>query len=194
MTHRSYLIVGHGGQGILDLANFIAYDSILRGLHVAYTPSYGPETRGGKVRCYVVKSAQDIDSPVVDEPDVLVAMNNPSMDFEPVVKAKGLILLNSSLIDRQPGRTDLHVVKIPATTIADELRNAEVDLADTRVLQNSVAYGGLLAVEGETLDKKSTLSVLEHVYTGSKSRFIPANLRAIESGYDYMCTELKPVA
>ena len=51
MTGRSYLIVGHGGQGVLDLGNFIAYNAILQGLHVAYTPSYGPETRGGKVRC-----------------------------------------------------------------------------------------------------------------------------------------------
>ena len=186
MTSRSYMIVGHGGQGVLDLGNFIAYEAMTRGLHVAYTPSYGPETRGGKVRCYVVKSPENIDSPIVDEPDVLVAMNNPSMDFEPVVRAKGLLLMNGSLIERSPARTDLQVVKVPATSLADGLKGEEgVDLPDTRVLQNSVAYGGLLAVEGEAFDKKTALSVLEHVYTGSKSRFIPANLKAIEKGYEY---------
>lgn len=190
MTNRSYLIVGHGGQGVLDLGNFIAYDSILRGLHVAYTPSYGPETRGGKVRCYVVKSAEKIDSPIVDEPDVLVAMNNPSMDFEPVVRSKGLLLMNGSLIDRPPTRADLHVANIPATSIADELKSEGVDLADTRVLQNSVAYGALLAVEGEALDKKTALSILEHVYAASKSRFVPANLKAIEKGYEYASLNL----
>ena len=185
MTSRSYLIVGHGGQGVLDLGNFIAYNAILQGLHVAYTPSYGPETRGGKVRCYVVKSPEKIDSPIVDEPDVLVAMNNPSMDFETVVRSKGLLLMNSSLIDRSPTRDNIQVVDIPATGLADELKGEGIDLVDTKVLQNSVAYGALLAVEGEAFDKRIALSVLEHVYTDSKARFVPANLKAIEMGYEY---------
>lgn len=186
MTGRSYLIVGHGGQGVLDLGNFIAYDGIDRGLHVAYTPSYGPETRGGKVRCYVVKSAETIDSPIVDEIDTLVAMNNPSMDFEEVVRPKGLLLMNSSLIDRTPSRSDLQVVQVPATGLTDDLKREGVELADTRVLQNSVAYGALLAAERETFDAKRAQVVLEHVYTGSKSRFIPANLQAIEKGYRHI--------
>jgi len=185
MTGRSYLVVGHGGQGILDLGNFIAYNAIAHGLHVAYTPSYGPETRGGKVRCYVVTSSERIDSPVVDEPDVLVAMNNPSMDFEAAVRPKGLLLVNSSLVERSPERPDLQVVRIPATDLADGLKTEGVELPDTRVLQNSVAYGALLAVEREPFDREIAVSVLEHVYTGAKSRFIPANFSAMKSGYEY---------
>ncbi len=183
---RSYLIVGHGGQGVLDLGNFIAYDAMVRGLHVAYTPSYGPETRGGKVRCYVVTSQEQIDSPIVDELDVLVAMNNPSMDFEAVVRPKGLLLMNSSLIDRPPTRSDLRVAKVPATSLADELKGeAGIELPDTRVLQNSVAYGALLWFEGSGLDMKVGQDVLEYVYSGGKSRFVPANLKAMEKGYEY---------
>ncbi len=170
----------------MDLGNFIAYDAIIRGLHVAYTPSYGPETRGGKVRCYVVKSPETIDSPIVDEIDVLVAMNNPSMDFEGVVRPKGLLLMNSSLIDRSPSRSDLQVVEVPATSLTDDLKREGVDLTDARVLQNSVAYGALLAAEGDSFDVKTARSVLEHVYTGSKSRFIPANVQAMEKGFGYV--------
>lgn len=186
MSSRSYLIVGHGGQGVLDLGNFIAYDAILHGQRVAYTPSYGPETRGGKVRCYVVRSEDDIDSPIVDEPDVLVAMNNPSMDFEPAIKPKGLLLMNSSLIDRPPTRKDIEAVKVPAAEIADRMKNDGFDLADTRVLQNTVMYGAILASEKNINDEEEIRTILSHVYSGTKSRFIPANLKAVQRGDEFV--------
>lgn len=186
MTGKSYLIVGHGGQGVLDLGNFIAYDGILHGLRVAYTPSYGPETRGGKVRCIIVKSDEEIDSPIVDEPDVLVAMNNPSMDFETVVKPKGLLLMNNSLIDRPQTRLDIEAIRVPATEIADNMNSDGFDLADTRVLQNAVMYGAVLASEKASIEEEEARSVLEHVYAGTKSRFIPANLKAIERGHTFV--------
>lgn len=182
----SYLIVGHGGQGIVDFGNFLCYDAMLNGQRTAYTPSYGPETRGGKVRCYVVVSENEIESPIVDEPDVLVAMNNPSMDFEGAVKPKGLLLMNSSLIDRTPRRNDLRVVKVPATDIADKMKDQGIDLADTRVLQNSVAYGALLASLNRTLDEDEIRSTLSHIYLGTKSRFIPANQAAVKKGFDFV--------
>ena len=186
MSTRSFLIVGHGGQGVLDLGNFIAYDAILHGERVAYTPSYGPETRGGKVRCYVVRSEDDIDSPIVDEPDVLVAMNNPSMDFEPAIKPEGILLMNSSLIDRLPTRKDIETIKIPATEIADGMKDEGFDLADTRVLQNAVMYGAILASETNVIDREQIRTVLSHVYSGTKARFIPANLTAVERGNEFI--------
>jgi 2-oxoglutarate ferredoxin oxidoreductase subunit gamma len=189
VTSRSFLIVGHGGQGVLDLGNFLCYDAMHHGQRTAYTPSYGPETRGGKVRCYVVTSDEDIDSPIVDHPDVLVAMNNPSMDFEGLVKPKGLLLMNLSLIDRRRTREDLQVIGIPATDIADKMKSEGAGLSDTRVLQNAVAYGAILASLGLELDKKTIQSILEHVYTGNKSRFIPANLSATQHGYDFVARE-----
>jgi 2-oxoglutarate ferredoxin oxidoreductase subunit gamma len=194
MTTRSYLIVGHGGQGVLDLGNFLSHDAMLHGQRTAYTPSYGPETRGGKVRCYVVTSDKEIDSPIVDEIDFLVAMNNPSMDFEKVVKPKGILLMNLSLIDRVPTRDDLQVIGVPATDIADKMKDQGYALSDTRVLQNSVAYGAVLASLGVPLDEKEVTSVLEHVYQGSKSKFVPANLVAVKNGYEFVAERrnLKP--
>lgn len=189
MTTRSYLVVGHGGQGVLDLGNFLCYDAILNGQRTAYTPSYGPETRGGKVRCYVVASDEEIDSPIVDNPDVLIAMNNPSMDFESIVKSQGLLLMNGSLIDRKPKRTDLRVIVVPATDVADKMKDQFLELSDTRVLQNSVAYGALLGSLDATWDEERLRSILEHVYPGSKSKFIPANLAAIQEGYKVVRSE-----
>jgi len=191
MTTRTYLIVGHGGQGILDLGNFISYDAMFHGQRTAYTPSYGPETRGGKVRCYVVTSDQEIDSPIVDNIDFLVAMNNPSMDFEKVVKPKGIMLMNMSLIDRAPTRDDLKVIGVPATDIADKMKDQGYALSDTRVLQNSVAYGAVLASLGVPFDEKEVISVLEHVYQGTKARFIPANLAAVKHGYEFVAERRK---
>jgi 2-oxoglutarate ferredoxin oxidoreductase subunit gamma len=190
----SYLIVGHGGQGVLDLGNFLSYDAMLHGQRTAYTPSYGPETRGGKVRCYVVTSDEEIDSPIVDEPDVLVAMNNPSMDFENVLKPKGILLMNLSLIDRVPTRDDLQVIGVPATDIADKMKDQGYALSDTRVLQNSVAYGAVLASLGVPFDEKEVMSVLEHVYQGSKAKFVPVNLAAVKKGYEFVAERrnLKP--
>jgi 2-oxoglutarate ferredoxin oxidoreductase subunit gamma len=194
MTTIRYLIVGHGGQGVLDLGNFLSYDAMLHGQRTAYTPSYGPETRGGKVRCYVVTSDEEIDSPIIDQPDVLVAMNNPSMDFEKVVKSKGTMLMNLSLIDRVPTRDDLQVIGVPATDIADKMKDQGYALSDTRVLQNSVAYGAVLASLGAAFDEKEVTSVLEHVYQGSKAKFIPANLAAVKNGYEFVAERrnLKP--
>ena len=185
MTTRSYLVVGHGGQGVLDLGNFLCYDAILNDQRTAYTPSYGPETRGGKVRCYVVASDEEIDSPIVDNPDVLIAMNNPSMDFEGAVRSKGLLLMNSSLIDRKLGRTDLRVVAVPATDIADRMKEQFVEMSDTRVLQNSVTYGALLRSLNVAYDEPRLHLILEHVYPGSKSKYIPANLAAVRNGYEF---------
>lgn len=186
MTSKGYLIVGHGGQGVLDLGNFIAYHAISKGMRVAYTPSYGPETRGGKVRCYVVRSDEEIDSPIVDEPHILIAMNNPSMDFEKNVKPKGVLLMNSSLIDRSPTRRDLEEIAIPATEIADHLKDEGVELTDTKVLQNSVMFGALLAAEGEALDEQRLKMVLSHIYSGNKSRFLAANISAVKHGYEFL--------
>lgn len=192
MTTTSYLIVGHGGQGVLDLGNFLSYDAMLHGQRTAYTPSYGPETRGGKVRCYVVTSDEEIDSPIVDEIDFLVAMNNPSMDFEKVVKPKGMLLMNLSLIDRVPTRVDLQVIGVRATDIADKMEDQGYALSDTRVLQNSVAYGAVLATLGVPFHEKAVQSVLEHVYQGNKAKFIPANLAAVKNGYEFVAKNRNP--
>jgi 2-oxoglutarate ferredoxin oxidoreductase subunit gamma len=147
------ILAGHGGQGILDLANFNSYYHVLKGRHVAYTPSYGPESRGGKVKCYVVASDGEIDSPIVEEPDHLIVMNIPSMDFVPMLKSGGTLLMNTSLITEAPKRTDVRAVKVPATDIAAGLASLKLEgVRDPTIAANSVMFGVYLALTEDTME------------------------------------------
>ena len=180
------IAAGHGGQGVLELANWFAYFYLVKGWHVAYTPSYGPETRGGKVKCYVVCSDERIDSPVVEEPDLLVVMNIPSMDFVPLLKPGGTLVVNSSLVKECHQRHDVKVIEVPATDIAGGLgKYAPQPGKDTTIAANSVMFGACLAVNGVHLEeeREHVRAVFAHFLVDRKAVYIPLNLQAVEEGY-----------
>ncbi|MDV3277145.1 MAG: 2-oxoacid:acceptor oxidoreductase family protein [Nitrososphaerales archaeon] len=179
------IVAGHGGQGVLELGNYVAYLNLLRGKHVAYTPSYGPETRGGKVKCYVVTSDEEIDSPIAEEPDYLIVMNIPSMDYVALLKSGGTLLMNSSLIPMETSRTDIDAMKVPATEIAVELGNEPGRTQDTRILANSVMFGVYLAATLQEFDLNVIKSVFVHFLTDRKAALIDMNVRAVKRGYDF---------
>ncbi len=179
------IVAGHGGQGVLELANWLAYFHLRRGRHVAYTPSYGPETRGGKVKCYVVVSDETIDSPIVEAPDLLIVMNIPSMDYLPLLKPGGNLLVNSSLVKDARRRTDVAVTEIPAVEIAAGLREfGPTQGTDTSIAANSVMLGAALAATHEAPEHlpEEVEEVFRHFLTGRKTAFIPLNLHAVEAG------------
>ncbi len=183
------IIAGHGGQGVLDLANFISYYQLLKGRHVAYTPSYGPESRGGKVKCYVVADEGVIDSPIVEEPDCLIVMNTPSMDYVPMLKSGGTLLMNTSLIRDDPRRNDVKIFKVPVTDIAASLSAESFDgVRDTTIAANTVMLGAYLAVtEGNVgLLMPLVQKVFEHFLTDRKSIYVALNMRAVEKGYSFI--------
>jgi 2-oxoglutarate ferredoxin oxidoreductase subunit gamma len=183
------ILAGHGGQGVIDLANFISYYQLLKGRHVAYTPSYGPESRGGKVKCYVVASDEEIDSPIVEEPDILVIMNIPSMDFVPMLRKGGTLLMNTSLITEEPRRNDVKPVKVPVTDIAASLSELKLQgVRDSTIAANSVMFGVYLALEeGNAGDAASfAKEVFTHFLTDRKAVYIPLNLHAVDRGYSYV--------
>jgi 2-oxoglutarate ferredoxin oxidoreductase subunit gamma len=190
------ILAGHGGQGVLDLANFISYYQLLKGRHVAFTPSYGPESRGGKVKCYVVASDEGIDSPIVEEPDVLVVMNIPSMDFVPMLMKGGTLLMNTSLIKEDPKRTDVKVVKVPATDIAAGLAALKLEgVRDPTIAANTVMFGVYLALTEDTLESATAMAkeVFAHFLTDRKAVYIPLNLHAVQQGYEH-AKEGKPAS
>jgi len=114
-------IAGFGGQGVLSAGILLANFAIARGYHATWLPSYGPEMRGGKANASVILSAREIGSPVVAKPDVLIALNTPSLiSFEKDVKPGGTILVNSSLVKEQVSRKDVQVLPIPASEMARE--------------------------------------------------------------------------
>jgi len=181
------IFAGHGGQGVLELANNVCYFELLKGRHVAYTPSYGPESRGGKVKCYVVISDQEIDSPIVEQPDYLVVMNAPSMDYTGLLRKGGTLFMNSSLIALAPSRDDIQTIKIPATEIAAALKDSSTpEIQDTQIAANSVMLGAYLGVTENYLDDQVLKSVFGHFLVDRKAVYIPLNMRAALKGYQFI--------
>ncbi len=114
------LFAGFGGQGILFSGKFLAYKGLIEDRQVSWLPSYGPEMRGGTANCSVILSDEPIGSPIVGEPDVLIAMNLPSLDkYEDAVVSGGKIFIDSTLIGRKVKRSDVTAYYIPATKMAD---------------------------------------------------------------------------
>lgn len=131
------IISGFGGQGALFAGQLLAYCALDNNKHVTWFPSYGPEMRGGTAHCTVIISEVEIGSPLVKNPTAAIVMNLPSLDkYEPLIKPGGLLVINSSLVDRSPDRTDMDVLEIPANEIAEEIGN--------RRLVNLVLIGALL--------------------------------------------------
>jgi len=199
MTKTQILVSGHGGQGVLLLGDYIAYSAMLDGKHVAYTPSYGPETRGGKAKCYVVISDDEIDTPIPEEPNLMIIMNQPSMDFVPLLRVGGLLLYNSSLIDESSQREDIRKIAVPATEIADSLgkETSPTSLSDVRSTRdtrfvysvaNSVMFGAYLGTAAGQSSKKHLNETLEHFLAGKKPELLKLNQMAVGRGIAHVST------
>jgi 2-oxoisovalerate ferredoxin oxidoreductase beta subunit len=166
-------IAGFGGQGIMFAGVFLAQCGMNKGLQVSWLPSYGPEMRGGTAYSSVILSGDVIGSPVVDDPNVLVAMNPPSLAaFEHTVQPGGMILVNSSLIDMKVQRTDVKVYYIPATDLAHKI--GAVETAAMIMLSKYASESGILGLE----DLKTAI-----IQTMKKKDMIGANIKALEMGF-----------
>jgi 2-oxoisovalerate ferredoxin oxidoreductase beta subunit len=173
-------IAGFGGQGVLLLGVGLADCGMRAGYQVSWLPSYGPEMRGGTANCHVRISDQAIGSPVVEESDVLIAMNKPSLvKFEADLRKDGLLLYDTSLIDIEPTRRDVEVVGIPTTRMADELGSTKA--------ANMVMLGAYVEKSG-LLDLETVVSGLTHFIKAKHT--LPLNEKAIRRGAAYI-RELK---
>jgi len=188
MSKTKILIAGHGGQGVLLLADYIAYAAMLSSKHVAYTPSYGPETRGGKAKCYVIVSDEEVDNPIAEEPDVEIIMNQPSMDFLNHLRPDGLLIYNKSLIDTRVDRDDVSQMPIPATEIADGLKNEfpTDTVRDTKMFANAVMFGAFLELCAPQIREGLIEEALRYFLSGKKEGLMPLNQMALTKGRDYV--------
>lgn len=174
MSTRQFLFSGFGGQGILFAGKFIAYKGLIENKEVSWLPSYGPEMRGGTASCGVIVSDEPVGSPIVGTPDVLVAMNLPSLDrFESKVAPGGMIFLDSSLIERGVNRTDVKVFALPATQMASD--NGFPTLA------NMILVGKILKELGEYTDE-SLKAALAKVISAKHADMMEVNRKAIDLG------------
>ena len=177
MSTKQMLLSGFGGQGILFAGKFLAYKGLTDGKQVSWLPSYGPEMRGGTASCSVIISDEAVGSPIISNPDILVAMNLPSLDkFEKSVVSGGIILADSTLIERKVLRDDVTVYYIPATRLASE--NGFPTLA------NMILMGKLLEVLGgfNAEDVKATLS---KVISAKRADMLETNLKALQLGAEF---------
>ncbi|MBU0995019.1 MAG: 2-oxoacid:acceptor oxidoreductase family protein [Proteobacteria bacterium] len=162
MQHE-VMFAGFGGQGILSSGKILAHAAMEEGHQVVWIPSYGPEMRGGTAYCMVFISRKVINSPVVRNPLHLVAMNRPSLKkFAPLIKPKGIILINSSLIKIGSGRDDIEELRVPVNEIAKDLGDPKsaniVALAAFVARSNIVAFDNLLkSIEHEFINKNGAL-------------------------------------
>ncbi len=121
MKDLNILFAGFGGQGVLFAGKVVAYAALISNKQLSWLPSYGPEMRGGTANCSVCVSDEAIGSPLVTNPNVLIAMNRPSLDkFIDTVEPGGTVLIDSSLIDEKVERDDVTVYYVPSTKLADE--------------------------------------------------------------------------
>ena len=177
MSTVQFLFSGFGGQGILFAGKFIAYKGLIEDKQVSWLPSYGPEMRGGTASCGVIVGDEPVGSPIVTAPDVLVAMNLPSLDkYEASVAPGGIIFLDSSLIERKVTRTDVTVYEIPATKLAGE--NGIPTLA------NMIIVGKILKALDQ-FNKDDVDAALKKVISAKHANMMEANYKAMQIGADY---------
>ena len=177
MSTTQFLFSGFGGQGILFAGKFLAYKGLMDDKQVSWLPSYGPEMRGGTASCGVIISDEPVGSPIVARPDVLVAMNLPSLDkYESAVAPGGMIFADSTLIERKVQRDDVKVFYVPATKLAND--------NGTPTLANMVLMGKILK-ELNDFGEDSLRAALGKVISAKRADMLEVNLHAMQIGADY---------
>ena len=165
---------GFGGQGILAAGQLVAIAGMEKGLDVSWLPSYGPEMRGGAANCSVIISDGPIGSPIVEQPDILIAMNRPSLEkFEENVKPGGVIIFNCGLIKAPPTRKDVRVIKLDCNQIASALSSPKA--------VNMPILGVLMEVTG-LFNSDDLKNAMVSRFESIKGQQLEINLKAVEAG------------
>lgn len=172
------IIAGFGGQGVLSMGKILAYSGIMQNQEVSWFPSYGPEMRGGTANVTVILSDERISSPVLNQFDTAIILNQQSLDkFESMVKPGGTLIFDPNGIFKEPTRTDISIYKIEGTRIAAEKGQPHIF--------NMIVLGAFL--------KAKPIVKLENVRKGLEKslperhhKTIPQNLAAIELGEQEM--------
>ncbi len=173
----SIIISGFGGQGTLFAGQLLTYAALDYGKQCTWIPSYGPEMRGGTAHCTVIISDSEIGSPIVRNPDVVIAMNLPSLDkYENLVKAGGMMIVNQSLVNRELTRQGIRSLFIPGNELAEELGNMRIT--------NMVMTGAMLeAIKVLPLD--AVKKALEGHMPERNRKFLPLNFAALDKGAEF---------
>lgn len=177
MKTANILLAGFGGQGILFAGKFLAYSGLYEEKEISWLPSYGPEMRGGTSNCSVIISDSPVGSPIVNNPDILLVMNVPSLDkFEDAVVPGGKIFVDSTLIERKVKRDDVEVFYVPATKMAAD--------AGVPTLANMILVGKIIK-ETAIVSFDNMDGVLKKVVSARKPELLELNKKALDAGYNF---------
>jgi len=162
------------------MGQFLAHAALSTGKHVSFVPSYGAEMRGGTANCLVTISEEEISSPLTENPLMAVILNRPSLDkFEPKIKANGILVINTSLVDRQTERDDLEILELPMNQLAEEIGNPRG--------ANMILLGAYLQKTG-VVDVQQALQQFEVIFAGKSNQVIAKNREAFLVGVEYAKT------
>lgn len=171
------IIAGFGGQGVLSMGKILAYSGLMDDKEVTWMPSYGPEQRGGTANVTVILSDEKISSPILDSYDIVVVLNQQSLDkFESKVKPGGILIYDDNGIHKPPTRTDIKVYRIEAMNACLEMGNSKT--------YNMVVMGALLEVMPYKLPMENVVKGLKKSLPERHHKLIPLNEAAIEKGRD----------
>lgn len=171
------ILSGFGGQGVMFIGKVLAYAGMTGDLQVCWIPSYGPEMRGGTANCSVIISDEEINSPVIDQSDAAIVLNQPSYDkFLPKIKTGGVLVVNSSIVQATPVREDIRIISIPATDIANELGRP--------ALANMVCLGALMP-KLKLINMTTLQKAMDAVVGKKKPELYEINIQAIKKGMEW---------
>ena len=174
---KATIFSGAGGQGVLMMGYVFGIATMRDGKHITYLPAYGAEVRGGTANCTVIISDKEIASPVTASPDFAIVMNKPSMNkYQGMIKKGGLMVINSSLVDSDPDREDIDIIKIPANDIATEL--GSIKTVNMIMLGVFAAKTGITSIE-------SIMNSLTEILKGKRADLMKLNRKGLDRGAQY---------
>ncbi|MBE9468927.1 MAG: 2-oxoacid:acceptor oxidoreductase family protein [Bacteroidetes bacterium] len=170
------IIAGFGGQGVLSMGKILAYSGVMQNQEVSWFPSYGPEMRGGTANVTVIVSDNRISSPILNQYDTAIILNQQSLDkFESCVKPGGVLLYDPNGIANPPTRKDIKIYKVEGTEEATKMGNAKTF--------NMIVLGGFLKIK-PIVKMENVQKGLEKSLPERHHKLIPLNLQAIKKGME----------
>jgi len=168
------VIAGFGGQGVLSMGKILAYSGLMEDKEVTWMPSYGPEQRGGTANVTVILSDNRISSPILNAYDMVVVLNQQSLDkFESKVKPGGVLLYDTYGIHQPPTRTDINIYPIDATEASIEMKNSKTF--------NMIVLGAMLKVN-PMVTIENVLKALKKTLPERHWHLLPLNEEALKKG------------
>ncbi|MBN1877361.1 MAG: 2-oxoacid:acceptor oxidoreductase family protein [Anaerolineae bacterium] len=174
MRHEEMIFSGFGGQGALFAGQLLSYAGMAEDLYVTWIPSYGPEMRGGTANCTVILSEEEIGAPIIRNPTAAVILNLPSMEkYEPLMKPGGVLIVNTSLVNIESKRDDIHTIYVPASDIATALGNPR--------MANLVMLGALVEAT-HIVDMETVKQQLEVHLSARHRKWLEPNKQSLDRG------------